>query len=293
MPKKKKPAPRKKPSRKVPPDVPRVKHPPRLSPSEVLARTSDDMATRAARKTGGAARIAADRGLPLVERRKAALLLAKIEYVTDREQRTLQWLYERDDRPYAELWPKFKQFEAVATREQWNTERDSHWTEAQHIVQKRIQRADVEALLRDTKRMGDAFDSLMEYVEPQRTPDGQIERHPDFLPDNVTPHPYRGRPVLPLEVPSLDKFVTVLLKLHDKLNSQRAMISGRPVQTDDDAVKAASKHDESITMNDAVVDAFTKAMLAQGKGMGDFEVGDLPEITNIGDEEVNDGFGEP
>jgi hypothetical protein len=293
MPKKKKPAPRKKPSRKVPADVPRVKHPPRLSPSAVLARTGEELGARAQRKVGGAKHVAENRELPVVERRKAALQLAKIEFVTDREQHALRWHYEREDRPYAELWPKFKQFEAVATREFWQAEREEHWAVVHQAVQKRIQRADVEALLRDTKRFGDAFDALMEYVEPLRTADGEIERHPEFLPDGVTPHPYRGRPVIPLEMPRLDQFVPVVLKLHDKLNQQRGMISGRPAQTDDEAVKASSKHDESITMSDRVVDAFTETLLAENRRMGEFDVGDLPDVKNIGDEDIDDGFGEP
>lgn len=293
MPKKKPPKyPKKKPSRPVPPDAPRKRHPPRVSTSEALAVAADEKATLGARRARGAKHIAEDREQPIAERRKAAAMYAKIEYVTDPEQHSLQWHYERADRPFTELWPKFKMFDGLALREEWKYARDTYWTEIQMQVQKKIQRADVEALARDTKRFSAVFDAMIEYVEPMCDEHGVVLRHGAFLADGVTPHPYHGRPIMPLEMPSLDKFVPVMLKLHDKLQGNRALIAGRPQMTDDDAVKASSRHDAKIPISDAMVEVMTRAMLREAREkMGDFDVDELPETAIGGDEEVEDEFG--
>jgi site-specific DNA-cytosine methylase len=279
-----------KPSRPVPPEEPRFNHPPRLDAATSLARAADEMAARADRRSKGARHIAADRSLPIGARREAAALLAKTEFVTDPERRSLRWHYEREVRPYSELWEKFGAFERMATKAAWNDERESYWTEIQVQVQKRIQIADAEALLAETKRMNDSFNAMFEYLEPVRDPETkEILRHPAYLDDNVTPHPYAGRPVMPLEMPSLDKFIPAMLKLYDTMQSNRSLIAGRPTLTDDNATDAATARDRAIPVSDTVVEAFTKALLEKHKDPN-FDIGDLPDDSAEGNEDVDDGF---
>jgi len=131
---------------------------------------------------------------------------AETDYITDPENETLAYHYNRDDRSYTKH-VSLSTFQSWSKLGNWHDRRIQFWDEMQdrmlahirdRLFQDRMQR------LVDNKELATYY---REYLEPLRNAKGEVRRHPDDHAD------FPGLPIFPLKLPSLEKFIKSFLEL--------------------------------------------------------------------------------
>lgn len=160
-------------------------------------------------------------------------LLAKIDYVTDPEDRPARWHYERGDRDYGSV--------SFATFERWSTE--DGWVEARshyyHEIEQRIIAERLDHLLQQRFKEIDGLEEdlkyLHEWVTPLRDQYGHVKRYPltQQVGDprkgtmRIEPHPFAGLPMYALPFKSMEKVVDAFLKMDERLMLKRGDATSR------------------------------------------------------------------
>lgn len=236
---------------------------------------------------------ASDRSLPKRARRSHAKVLARVEFVQDPHKCKVRALWQREDRPYRELWT-VDQFRSMSKRDDWTMLRANFWAEVESHVERETQKELAKAMLRDTAMLQESFDAFSEYLLPMRDEYGEIKRHEAtvMVGDAEVPNPYAGLPVMPLEMRSFDQTVPVIMKLHDKLHGNRMIIDGSMTPAGIGGTDGGGESVEHMPKpSQAVIDEMARSLVLHGQqSMDDFDGTDLPGVDSAGDHEVDDGF---
>lgn len=165
-------------------------------------------------------------------------LLAARDYIIDSEKTSVEALYEREDRPYSKL-VSLHTFKAWAYDDGWTPRRDEFWEAHEQRVYESMKDQLLRARLKEIESRTEERDAMSEYLRPLRDPDtGAIRRHPQTYLHRIKEedgsvrteerdHPLAGLPVLPLEMPRFDQFVTAFVKFDQHLMVMRGDATSR------------------------------------------------------------------
>jgi hypothetical protein len=130
---------------------------------------------------------------------------AGTDYITDIDGHTVRWHYERKDRSYSES-VGWKAFEIWSMNDRWKERRKLFWVQ----IEERVRQHFGDRILRQRLDDMEKFETLINvfdgYLQPLKNDDGSIKLNKET-----------GLPVFALEMPPLDKFMTMYLKLHERV----------------------------------------------------------------------------
>lgn len=165
-------------------------------------------------------------------------LLAKIDYVTDPEDRSVHFHYERTDREYKLV--ALRTFEQWATEDGWIPQRALYYREIERrIIIDRLDKL-VEQRFRELDELSEDMRLLHEWVTPLRDKDGNVRRHTSMIEEvdvktgtfSRRPNPYDGLPMYALPFESMEKLIGAFLKLDERLMLKRGDATTRTETTE-------------------------------------------------------------
>lgn len=137
-------------------------------------------------------------------------LQAAQDYITDPDGRSVRFHYERDDRDYRGAI-SIAGFERWSKEDRWTDRRQQFWEEIEVRMLTHIRDEILQARFERLGKMKEAVAYMEEYMVPLRNADGSVRRYPDSHPD------YPGLPMYPLKMPSMEKFVRMIMELQDQI----------------------------------------------------------------------------
>lgn len=215
----------------------RKKKPAGIAPRQASSLDDDIPPAVLDRRLDEAAKLVRAKGVPgrgTYRQRVAEIRrVAGQEYITDSEARSVRWWYDREDRTY-KASVTWSTFEGWSTEDAWAERRQHFWTRVEQRVLEHVQHELLQQRLREIGRLTPASDAMLEYLEPRRGSDGQIQRHPALL--DGEPHPFAGLPVIPLLDPrrpsAIEKVVKSWIELHKTLMTKRGEVTQRTATVD-------------------------------------------------------------
>lgn len=233
----------------------------------------------------------------LVPRTKAGLIvrsnelrqIAAIEYITDPEAHTVEWWWSREDRPYKRT-VAFNTFRDWCTSDNWSSRRDKFWSEIEQRVLEEKQHQLLMQRLKEVDELTEVRGAMMEYMQPLRNPDGTIKRYED---GRLT-----GLPEFPLELPSMEKFVTSLINVDKLLMLKRGETINRSetITNEQERASVALGGGAKASFSRDEIQALSRYMLKMRQPeLGDFEPIDIHDevygAQQDGAEDDDDGDG--
>ena len=144
--------------------------------------------------------------------------LAKINYVSDPQERGIDWHRENDrDSTGAYLFKhevKQTTFDLWSVTDGWVKAREEFWAQIEAQVLTSLQDEFAKQKIEDLAVMHTAKASLTEYLMPLKERDGTVRRWP-------IGHKYEGLPMYPLEFGRFDRFIEAYLKLDERMMLKR------------------------------------------------------------------------
>ncbi len=145
--------------------------------------------------------------------------MAATDFLADPDGHSTRWHYERKDRAYAETIA-WRTFEEWAINDKWVQRRVGYWEEIERRVQEHMADEFLRRRLADLEKFESRLEALDELLNPLRDPVTGI-----MLRDEKT-----HMPMFALELPSMDKFATMYLKLHERVLLLRGEATARTEQ---------------------------------------------------------------
>lgn len=199
-------------------------------------------------------------------------MLAKIDYVTDPEDRSLRYHYDRDDREYKDSI-SFDRFKEWSAADQWVESRAAYYAEIENrIIASRLDRL-MEQKFREMDELEEDLKYMREWVTPLRDQYGNVRRYPLHRkvgdPKKGTfrteMHPFAGLPMYALEFKSMDKLISAFLKIDERLMLKRGDATSRSESSDTSPTRPSVLDSEKMltTVTKEEREAMAKALLFQ------------------------------
>lgn len=199
-------------------------------------------------------------------------MLAKIDYVTDPEDRSLRYHYDRDDREYKDSI-SFDRFKEWSAADKWVESRAAYYAEIENrIIASRLDRL-MEQKFREMDELEEDLKYMREWVTPLRDQYGNVRRYP--LQRKVGDpkkgtfrtemHPFAGLPMYALEFKSMDKLISAFLKIDERLMLKRGDATTRSETSDTSPTRPSVLDSEKMltTVSKEEREAMAKALLFQ------------------------------
>lgn len=222
---------------------------PRKSPRRPTKKATPKKAAKKKRAVKRAAKKAAKKAsiVPTKKTIKAAVknirLQAAQDYIADPEGRSVRYHYERDDRDYQEA-VTYDGFVRWSQADSWTDRRQQFWEEIEVRMLAHMRDEILQARFERLSKMKEAVSYAEEYMMPLRDPKtGEVLRH------ELTHAEYPGLPKYPLKLPSMEKFVRMIMEIQDKIR----LDSGEAVTRSE--TLSSGKTKVSVTALDPVVDS--------------------------------------
>lgn len=167
--------------------------------------------------------------------------MAKAEYVTDPEQRSVEEIHRDPNRPYHRLVP-VRTMQYWAATDGWAPRRERYWAEVTEISINGIQQQIAAQRLKELSLLTTAADIAFEYLLPvgYDPETGDFERYPKG-------HKYEGMPKYALAMPRGDQWARMWLEI----DKQRMLKRGEAT-TRSDALNEAEDGQPKLTRIDPV-----------------------------------------
>lgn len=144
--------------------------------------------------------------------------MAATDFIADPDNRDVQFHYDRADRIYSQVVPLTK-FQYWAAHDKWIPQRRRYWEGIEARVREHMADQILRSRLRDLRFLEESLKVYEELLLPLRDEHGAIRR-------NET----TGAPVFAMDLPSLDKGITMYLKLHERVLVLRGDVTARTEQ---------------------------------------------------------------
>lgn len=161
-------------------------------------------------------------------------MLAKIDYVTDPEDRTLRWHYERTDREYSKVI-SLSAFESWSRDDGWVSGRSDYYRAIEdRIITERLDRM-LQHRFKEIDDIAEDLKYMHEWVTPLRDQNGYVRRYPLWTTVGdpkkgelkTEMHPFAGLPMYALPFKSMEGLVDAFLKLDERLMLKRGDATSR------------------------------------------------------------------
>lgn len=152
---------------------------------------------------------------------------AEVEFITDPEERSVDWHYYRDDRDYTDV-VSVETFRKWAQKRRWVEKRKKFWEDVEADTLEKLKDKIVKQRVVELRKMESARSYMEEYLFPVSDSDGNVMR------DEAT-----GLPVYGLDLPSYDRFVKMWLELDDRIAMKRGEVKTRTEMMDDGSRKVS------------------------------------------------------
>lgn len=146
---------------------------------------------------------------------------AGVDYITDPDARSVEYWWNREDRPYKRA-VTFNTFREWSTLDNWTSRREKFWLEVEDRVIAAKQHQIMMQRLKEVDELTEIRAPMMEYLQPLRDHEGRIVRHDDGE--------LEGLPKYPLALPSMEKFIKALIDLDKHLMLKRGEATARSEQ---------------------------------------------------------------
>ncbi len=159
------------------------------------------------------------RNVPLSRRLKVLRGMAATDFIVDPDSHSVIWHYERKDRLY-EATVECVTFEGWSKRDGWIQRRADFWEDAEKRIREHVADDYLRRRLDDLEKFERQLETFDAFLQPLTNKDtGEI------LLDEET-----GLPRFPLEMPSMDKFAVMYMKLHERILLLRGEATTRTEQ---------------------------------------------------------------
>lgn len=153
---------------------------------------------------------------------------AMTDYVIDADSHSIRWHYERADKKYQET-VAWRTFEEWAIIDEWARHRSDYWRKIEVRVREGYADAYLARRVEELEWFQQKFNAWVPFLDPLVDPKTGAP-----LIDSTT-----GLPKFGLEMPSLDKFLTVMLKWHERVMLLRGDVTSREEKVANSAMPAA------------------------------------------------------
>lgn len=239
---------------------------PRKKPKRGRAAPADDVSFKAVEKLEELAAASSAKLHDIITTKKYGLYtrrslrkMLQVDYIQDPDRRPLRELWEDDGRPYSEIpWNTIRDW---SSKDGWEKQRKAYWRRVTQYALNRFMQEQAHSLMREIDRVSESLTYLEEYILPLKDASGKVRRYKkgDF----------KGLPMYPLEMPTQDKAVDMVLKLYKHRMSLVAAAAGKGA--DGKPLVEETMHDvpsvqldpvaHSVDLSDAQLDAMSDALL--------------------------------
>jgi hypothetical protein len=215
---------------------------------------------------------------------------AAVDYITDPERRPAAYHHSRIDREYSSACA-LDTFQSWATEDKWVDRRAKFWEEIEARVMKEYGDQLFKKKMLEVGELTLAQDSILEYLLPRTNPDGSVARYPTIDPDTGKPHEYAGLPVLPLDLPSMDKVAKMLVEVAKVIMVKRGETTSRTEQVTVEAtgetrrVTALDPVGGKVSFSREDIRAMSRLLLMRRQPELEADTIDVPEEEGIPEDE--------
>lgn len=248
---------------------------PRKTPAHLVENAADDLDKKGSERTPRSLDSAT---APVPRKPPASQAVwrsqARTDFVMDPDKRSVLWHYQRADRPYSTMWAE-RTFREFATDDHWLEHREKFWRDVEARVWDLQREKVVAQKLAQLGKLTHVYEHAIEYLAPIVDADtGEVKR---YAPDHPT---LANLPMLPLEMPSYDKYVGAMVKLGQQLVLLRGEATSRTesVPTDGQHV-TKDPVGASQTLSQDELRAIARLLVRRRQP----ELADQPEIDIAGD----------